>query len=152
MDNSRKTPTQFAGRGFNFDVSDLTYWGNLGGSFKWSRRINDRFYVNTLVSYSNYYSQRDRSTSGNSTQPDGTVRTFKNGLRLPNYHRMDVAATFNLHNSTGANRSIGISLFNVYNRTNVWYNEFQIQENKVIETNVNFLGFTPNLNLSWRLR
>jgi ferric enterobactin receptor len=454
MDNSRKTPTQFAGRGFNFDVSDLTYWGNLGGSFKWSRRINDRFYVNTLVSYSNYYSQRDRSTSGNSTQPDGTIRTFKtgllennnlkdysfktdfewsanrsnkiefgtlatyndiiykyqqndtssvidrhttgvtfatyiqdkiviakglnaiigvrdhyftptsqnyieprasltydvtkefklkaaygqynqfakrviredvlqgsrdfwvladgdklpvshsthyivggsyetknwlldveayrkdltglteyslriqpnprqinykenyfqgtgvsngidvllqkkygklngwlsyslaktlynfpnygaqpfyasqdvrhefkavgiyklgnidlsatwiyasgrpytapsggytvtlldgttksyidvtdkNGLRLPDYHRMDLAATFNWHSPTGANRSIGLSLFNVYNRTNVWYNEFQIQDNKVIETNVNFLGFTPNLNLSWRLR
>jgi ferric enterobactin receptor len=78
--------------------------------------------------------------------------TDKNGLRLPDYHRLDVAATFNWKSPEGAHRSIGISLFNLYDRTNTWYKEFTIKNNKIIETSINYLGFTPNLNVSWRLR
>jgi ferric enterobactin receptor len=78
--------------------------------------------------------------------------TSKNSLRLPNYHRLDVAATLNWKSETGAHRSIGLSLFNLYNRQNVWYKEFDIKNNRIIETTVKYLGFTPNLNVSWRLR
>lgn len=88
--------------------------------------------------------------------PDGSSRDFitvtdKNGLRLPAYHRMDWAATYKWKSSKGAPRSIGLSLFNVYNRTNTWYKEFEIESGQVLETNVNFLGFTPNLSVSWHL-
>jgi ferric enterobactin receptor len=93
----------------------------------------------------------------NVTFLDGTKDNYinvtdKNGLRLPDYHRLDVAATFNWKSEEGAHRSIGISLFNLYDRTNTWYKEFQIKNNKIIETSINYLGFTPNLNVSWRLR
>jgi hypothetical protein len=82
-----------------------------------------------------------------STQDYVTV-TSKNSLRLPDYHRLDAAVTYNWLNGKGNNNSIGISFFNLYNRKNVWYKEYQIQSGKLIETDVTFLGFTPNLTLS----
>ncbi|MEP7323986.1 MAG: TonB-dependent receptor [Saprospiraceae bacterium] len=87
---------------------------------------------------------------------DGAKKDFitvtdKNGLRLPAYNRFDLAATYNWKSAKGAPRNISMSLFNVLNRTNTWYKEFQIESGQVVETNVNFLGFTPNLSVSWYL-
>lgn len=87
---------------------------------------------------------------------DGSKKDFitvtdKNGLRLPVYNRFDLAATYHWKSIKGAPRSISLSLFNVINRTNTWYKEFQIESGQVIETNVNYLGFTPNLSASWSL-
>jgi ferric enterobactin receptor len=88
---------------------------------------------------------------------DGSQRDYinvsdKNSLRLPDYHRLDVAATYNWKSQAGAARSLSVSLFNAYGRTNTWYREYEVQENQVIETDVNFLGFTPNISFTWRLR
>lgn len=68
----------------------------------------------------------------------------KNGLRLPAYHRLDLSATytFGLGGGTG---STGLSLFNLYNRKNIWYKEFEVVEDDVIETDVNYIGFTPSI-------
>ena len=71
LDNSRYTDqNSFGGRGpfgrggldFNFtmDVIDFSDWGNTGSSAKWSRRWSDQWYSNALLSYSNYFSFRDR--------------------------------------------------------------------------------------------
>jgi ferric enterobactin receptor len=89
---------------------------------------------------------------------DGTASNYitvgeKNSLRLPNYHRLDIAANYNFFNSRKkAVGYIGISIFNVYNRKNVWYKEYKIAEGYVVETNINYLGITPNLTLSFKLR
>lgn len=88
---------------------------------------------------------------------DGSTRDYitvtdKNGLRLPDYHRLDIAATYNWKNKGGALRSISASIFNLYNRTNTWYKEFQIESSQIVETSVNYLGLTPNISFSWRLR
>ncbi|MEN0006206.1 MAG: TonB-dependent receptor [Bacteroidota bacterium] len=85
---------------------------------------------------------------------DGTTADYlsvssKNSLRLPDYHRLDVAATYTFSSNKG---SLGFSIFNVYNRENVWYRTFEIIENEVIETDVKYLGLTPNVTLSLRLR
>jgi ferric enterobactin receptor len=72
----------------------------------------------------------------------------KNAFRLPDYHRFDVAATYNFMNQKG---SLGFSLFNIYNRQNVWYKNFEIINNQVIETNVNYLGITPNISFNYKL-
>lgn len=73
----------------------------------------------------------------------------KNAERMPAYHRLDAAATYDLikidSRKTG---SIGFSLFNIYNRSNVWYKQYSIVNNQVITSNVNYLGFTPNITLS----
>jgi hypothetical protein len=73
----------------------------------------------------------------------------KNGSRLPDYHRMDLSAKYNikLGKSQG---SVGLSLFNVYNRSNIWYKEYQLQEEEIIETDVELIGFTPNLFVNFK--
>jgi ferric enterobactin receptor len=75
----------------------------------------------------------------------------KNAERLPDYHRLDMSATYDLLKINGNKiGSIGLSLFNVYNHKNIWYREYQVQNNQVIATDVTYLGFTPNLTLSLR--
>jgi ferric enterobactin receptor len=87
---------------------------------------------------------------------DGTTQDFlnvsaKNSYRLPDYHRFDVAATYNFRLGN-APTTLGLSLFNLYNRANVWYKEFEIIDNQVIATDVNYLGITPNITLGIKLR
>jgi ferric enterobactin receptor len=86
---------------------------------------------------------------------DGSTANYltvgsKNGRRLPDYHRLDLGATLQLGKASPT--SLGISLFNLYGRQNVWYKTFEIVEDTVIPVDVNYLGFTPNLTFSWRLR
>jgi hypothetical protein len=73
----------------------------------------------------------------------------KNAFRLPDYHRMDLSINYSMKLGK-ANGQIGISFFNLYNRVNVWYKEFLVEEEAVIETDVNLIGFTPNLNVSFK--
>ena len=80
---------------------------------------------------------------------DGTETEYvsvgeKNGLRLEPYHRLDLSATYKFNLGSGKG-SMGLSLFNLYNRTNTWYKEFEVVDSEVIETNVNYIGFTPSL-------
>lgn len=87
---------------------------------------------------------------------DGSIRNFtmpsdKNASRFSSYNRLDVSATYNARWG-----SIGLSIFNLYNRKNVWYKRFEIitenDESVLQTTNVNYLGITPNLTISWKLR
>jgi ferric enterobactin receptor len=75
----------------------------------------------------------------------------KNSLRLPDYHRLDLAISYNwFGNKTDC--TLSLSVFNVYNRKNVWYKKFEINEDEVTVTNVNYLGITPNISFSVRLK
>ena len=87
---------------------------------------------------------------------DGSSRSFihvgdKNSQRLPDYHRLDVSLT-----RTFASRNLsweaGLSIFNLYNRANVWYREYFMQASPAIVRDVTTLGFTPTLTLSVGLR
>lgn len=87
---------------------------------------------------------------------DGTKQMYlnvseKNALRLPDYHRLDMAVTLYFGRPAQFNGALCLSLFNVYSRQNVWYKNFNIVDNEIIETDVNYLGFTPNLSLSVKL-
>ena len=83
LDNSVKVDGQSSGSGigrsFGSDNSDLTEYGNLGASLKWSRRWNEKLYGNSLISYSNYYSNRDRSSNRTTTDADGVETIVKIG-------------------------------------------------------------------------
>jgi ferric enterobactin receptor len=88
----------------------------------------------------------DRAGAGTKTY---FVISGKNTERLKAYHRLDAAVTYDLiKTNTKKIGTIGFSLFNIYNRSNTWYREYSIQGNQVISTDVNYLGFTPNLTLS----
>ncbi|QGY44632.1 TonB-dependent receptor plug domain-containing protein [Maribellus comscasis] len=85
----------------------------------------------------------------NGTEQYYVVLSDKNGQRLPAYHRLDVSATYDFKIGE-VPASLGLSIFNLYNRANVWYKEFTIDSDNDIyaETNVNFIGFTPSLFFS----
>lgn len=75
----------------------------------------------------------------------------KNSLRLPDYHKIDLSASYNWIGKI-ADKTLSLSVFNVYNRKNIWYKEFDIQENVMNVTDVTYLGFTPNLTFSIRFK
>jgi len=86
------------------------------------------------------------------TMLDGTTNTYyhlneKNGDRLPPYSRFDLAATYNWE-TRSAKMHISASVFNLLNHQNIWYKEFNPQGYQLNITNVNYLGFTPNLSLA----
>lgn len=88
---------------------------------------------------------------------DGTRQTFlnvseKNAFRLPDYHRLDAAVMFNFGRTGKFNGAIGLSFFNLYDQKNIWYKNYDIIEDQIVETDVNYLGFTPNLSLSIKLK
>ena len=58
---------------FESSNTDLTRWGNWGSSAKWSRKWTDRFYSNAHLSYSNYYSERDRRNQTSIHREDTTI-------------------------------------------------------------------------------
>lgn len=89
--------------------------------------------------------------------PDGTTSDYivvgdKNRYRLPAYHRLDIAATLNFMLGEKMNGNLGFSLFNAYNRSNVWYKEFEVIDGELLETNVNLLGITPNVSFTIKLK
>jgi len=70
----------------------------------------------------------------------------KNSLRLPPYHRLDLATHYRFSLGTWSG-DVGFSVFNAYNRTNIWYREFELTETPVLVTDVTYLGVTPNLSV-----
>jgi ferric enterobactin receptor len=94
---------------------------------------------------------------------DGTTQDFftvttKNSIRLPNYHRLDISATYKLLMGRKVDTkrrelgSVSFSIFNLYNHQNIWYKQYAIESGEIIETNITYLGITPNITLSLKLR
>ncbi|MFB3904970.1 MAG: TonB-dependent receptor domain-containing protein [Acidobacteriota bacterium] len=75
----------------------------------------------------------------------------KNSTRLPPYHRLDLSATWNFYDTDSTNINAGVSLFNVYNRKNTWRKEYDVYDDEILETNVNYLGFTLSFFLNFNL-
>jgi hypothetical protein len=89
---------------------------------------------------------------------DGSEKTFTdpsitNGNRLSDAHRMDVSATYNFGHG-----SIGFSIYNLYGRSNVWFKKYQTVTDPTTNdkylsiTDVNYLGFTPNITFSYKFK
>ena len=86
---------------------------------------------------------------------DGTTAAFysvsdKNSYRLPDYHRLDVAASyrFDLFNRKGKLNSVSLSVFNLYNRINVSSRQFQLVDDVILQSDISYLGITPNISVS----
>jgi hypothetical protein len=86
---------------------------------------------------------------------DGTTGSYysvsdKNSNRLPEYHRLDLAASyrFDLFRQKGKNNSLSFSVFNLYNRINVSSRQFQLVDDVILQSDVSYLGITPNLTFS----
>jgi hypothetical protein len=92
------------------------------------------------------------------TTPNGGNMNFivvdkKNNARYPDYHRMDLLAKYDLSFIKAFKSSVSVSLFNLYDRANVWYREYAFDRTYgITETNINLLGFTPNVTVSIQLK
>ena len=76
----------------------------------------------------------------------------KNTFRLPAYHRLDFSASyrFNIFGTKGRQNALSFSLFNAYNRNNVSAKQFQIVDDTILESNINYLSITPNVLLIFK--
>lgn len=70
----------------------------------------------------------------------------KNGSRLPAYHRLDVSAHY-LYKLGDYDIDFGLSIFNLYNRRNVWYREYDFTDTPPVISEIQYLGMTPNLSV-----
>jgi ferric enterobactin receptor len=87
---------------------------------------------------------------------DGSVYSYihvsdKNSLRLPAYHKMDVSGSYTWK-GRNTDITLSMSVFNLYNHKNIWYREFDIQENEMSVTDVTYLGITPNVSFTVRFK
>jgi ferric enterobactin receptor len=77
-----------------------------------------------------------------------------NSQRLPSYHRLDLSANYKM-NFKKFGLEAGLTLFNVYNRTNirsrrfVLTSDFDSERLEAIPIDFRLLGFTPNLTLNF---
>jgi ferric enterobactin receptor len=90
------------------------------------------------------------------TMLDGKVHSYigvgdKNSLRFPAYHRLDLGV-FRRFDTEYITWEIGISIFNVYNRNNLWYRQFDLTAQPITITDVGMLGFTPSIDLRFTLK
>jgi hypothetical protein len=90
--------------------------------------------------------------------PNGGTMNFivvdqKNNARYPDYHRLDLLAKYDLSFIRAFKSSLSLSLFNVYDHINTWYMEYAYDETDgITATNINLLGFTPNITFSIQLK
>jgi hypothetical protein len=81
---------------------------------------------------------------GNGFAFDRLVLGSRNGARLPHYHRLDLAVNHDFQVGERVKLRVGASLFNVYDRSNVWYKEFQVVQGDVLENDILLMGRTLN--------
>jgi ferric enterobactin receptor len=85
----------------------------------------------------------ESTTIGEDFVIDRLILGERNQSRLPAYHRMDLAASFDL--TLGPVKgTLGVTVFNVYNRRNVWYKEFQVTGGEILENDTLLMGRTIN--------
>lgn len=87
---------------------------------------------------------------------DGTTQTYvhvgdKNSMRLPAYQRGDVAVS-RLFRTDALDWRLGVSVYNLTNRRNVSYRQFNLSQSPMVVTDVTQLGILPTLDLKVTLR
>ena len=116
-----------------------------------STRLGRRWNVSATWTFATGKPYTSPESQYSITLLDGAEQSYihvgdKNSERLPAYHRLDAAVHYRFPVGA-ADVDLGFSVFNLYNRTNVWYKEFDLSEAPFVTTDVTFLGVTPNLSL-----
>ncbi|MBP6978338.1 MAG: TonB-dependent receptor [Lentimicrobiaceae bacterium] len=140
------------GEGYYPASHDVTHEFKWISSYRWKKWIFSATWI-----YATGKPYTEPTGSYTLTLPGGEEMTYilagnKNSILYPAYHRLDISARYHYIFGDMFNGDIGISLFNVYNRKNIWYKEFEIDETGLTETNVYLLGITPNVSFSIRIR
>src|SRR5208283_3363436 len=83
-----------------------------------------------------------------STKYSYTHVSAEDAYRLPDYQRLDfsISKKFRFESSSF---SVGLSVFNVYNHTNISYYEYNLNTQPIIVTAVTGLGFLPSIFIQY---
>ena len=150
---------------------DITDWGNLGGSFKWSRQWNNRFYSNVLMSASRYTSEHT-TTRDFAMDDDSGAGVDSSGHFIPGFGSMDTEEenrvedmTFRLDNqwniATNHELGFGTLISNVHTAYTATMFDTMMATDRAatsLETSVyledkwrivRFWELTPGLRASW---
>lgn len=84
-------------------------------------------------------------------QPSGEEISYvhvsgKNAYRLPAYHRLDAAVTRDFRFGDFGGQVV-LSVFNVYNRRNIWYRTFDVSEEEIQVQDVLLQPMLPSIGL-----
>lgn len=69
-----------SGPSISMNNNDYSEYGNFGTSFRWSRKWNDKWFSNSLVSYSKFYATRDQTRVVKRVDTDATETTSRSGI------------------------------------------------------------------------
>jgi len=88
-------------------------------------------------------------------QPGGQSITYvhvseKNAFRLPAYHRMDLGLTKDLRIGSFESQFV-LSIFNVYNRRNIWYRSYDANEEEIQFQDVLLQPILPSIGFKFKL-
>jgi hypothetical protein len=81
--------------------------------------------------------------------------TERNGYRMPAYHRLDLAATFQLKERKHFNSEIAVSLYNAYGRENAFLINFQQSEtdpNKTVAVQTSLFRWVPSISWNFNFK
>jgi hypothetical protein len=128
----------------NSDITHQLIWSH---TYEWNRfDVSLGWNLRTGIPYT--------ESLGIMDTPNGSVIVFDdvNGARLPNYHRLDISATyrFNISKNERWKGKVGFSILNIYDQENILSRTYEKRQNgedgsEVLrEINKISLGITPN--------
>jgi ferric enterobactin receptor len=79
-----------------------------------------------------------------STKYSYTHVSSENQFRLPDYQRLDISVSKSFRFESSS-LSVGLSIFNLYNHTNISYYQYNVNTDPIVVTAVTGLGFLPSV-------
>jgi len=119
---------------------DISVIGMYKVNERWNLSFNWIYYTGNAVTFPNGKYMFENVTVNYYTQ--------RNGYRMPDYHRMDIGATYNFSPSS----SLTVSVYNVYARKNAWTIMFRENEDDPTQTEaVRFalFAFFPSITFNF---
>lgn len=123
---------------------DLNFVINYALSTKW--RSTAVFNYATGQAYTRVLGRTEISNPFGSTAYQPVIVGKVNASRLPDYHRLDIGLTragkfFNIGTS-----EFQIQIINVYSRRNIWFYQFDLDDNPASRSDVQLLPILPTLS------
>ena len=148
INGGKKFPSRFDQR-HEIKLANMLTYGNWNFSINW------------IYGSGKPYSAPEGSytiTTLDGSKITNSAYSLINNKRLPDYHRLDFSATYNL-SFKQTKAKVGLSIFNLYNRTNVKYRRFSkitfdengaiLNNDRFIVTDITLLGITPSVFINW---
>jgi CarboxypepD_reg-like domain/TonB-dependent Receptor Plug Domain len=126
---------------------DVSVVGIYDFNAKWSVSALFVFYTGNAVTFPSGKYQVDGESY--------FIYTERNGYRMPNYHRLDLAVTWNIKNTAKFESSLNLSIYNVYARENAYSITFRTNEddpNKTEAVQTTLFKLVPAITYNFKFK